>query len=355
MHFLLIRFSSMGDVVLQTATINWLKSLFGPQLRISFVTSSEFVSLLETHPGVDEVVGFNRRSHNSWPELVRRIQQLHQNHPIDLILDLHATLRSFRLRSRFFTIPALTVDKRRWERWLMTRIPSVRVKRLFAHRIFGMENQVQRIIEDFKDLLGDTQGVRRVRAYRQGPHEELTSLGPLLTYTGAAPLLGPYAVMAPSASFAPKRWPIKNFVELAQKLLEQTSMKLVILAGPEDDFCHAFHPLEGERLINLQGKTSLKESMSILSGAQFCVGNDSGMNHIAEAHGVPCLTIFGPTDPLFGFAPHGQASAYLSRELKCKPCSTTGSKPCHQQQHFCMEMISVEEVVVTLKKMGLVA
>src|SRR5690606_1224733 len=98
MHILLVRFSSMGDVVLQTATVNWLRSLLGKEARFTFVTSSEFVPLLESHPEVNHVIGFNRKGGESWKDLCKKIDEIDNKEPIDLILDLHATLRSFRLK-----------------------------------------------------------------------------------------------------------------------------------------------------------------------------------------------------------------------------------------------------------------
>lgn len=347
MHILMVRFSSMGDVVLQTATINWLHTLFEGEVRISFVTSEEFVSLLQDHPGVKQVIGFNRRG-ESWSDFKQKIKNVHKEDPIDLILDLHATLRSFRLRCSFWKIPALTVDKRRWERFLLTKIKSVGLRKLVDKKVFGLEPQVQRILKDFESIFGDHRSVRRTEEFRHGPHHELTSLTELPLYE----LPRPYVVIAPSASFFYKRWPVESFVELTQKLLEKTTLNFVLLAGPSDTFCDAFNVIKSERFYNLQGKTSLKESMSVLEQSILCVGNDSGMNHIAEAYGVPCVTLFGPTDPLFGFAPHGTSSTYLSKELWCKPCSTTGKKKCFRDRHYCMEMITVNEVVDAVLKVA---
>jgi ADP-heptose:LPS heptosyltransferase len=338
----------MGDVVLQTATVNWLRSLFGPALRLTFVTSSEFSSLLDSHPGINKVLTFNRRGDESWNQFIKKMKHSNEENPFDLILDLHGTLRSFRLKMSFWTTPALSIDKRRWERFALTKLKGVFLKQLIKTKLFGLENQVERIINDLESLFQDSRGVRRTKDSVQGAHDEMTSLSSLPDYS----MNGPYLVLAPSASFAPKRWPIQHFVELAKKLLENTSFKIVILAGPEDKFCDAFGSIESDRMFNLQGKTTLKESMSILSRALLCVGNDSGMNHIAEAYGVPCLTIFGPTDPRFGFAPHGSSSKYLSKELWCKPCSTTGSRPCSRERLFCMEEISVNEVFTTIQEMG---
>lgn len=330
----------MGDVVLQTATINWLRALLGPEAKLSFVTAQEFVSLVDTHPEVNHVIGFDRRKGEKWKNLVKKIDALDDKEPIDLILDLHATLRSFRLKLTYWNIPALTVDKRRWERFLLTKIKSVKLKRLFNRKMFGLETQVERILKDFESIFHDSRSKRRTEALRSGPHQELTSLAPLPVY----PIPGDYVVLAPSASFFYKRWPTDSFVELAKKLLEETSYHYVILAGPEDKFCDVFNEIKSDRLHNLQGKTSLKQSMSVLAHAKLCIGNDSGMNHIAEAYGVPCLTLFGPTDPKFGFAPHGSASRYISKEMFCKPCSTTGKTPCYRDKHYCMLEITVDEV-----------
>lgn len=340
MHILLIRFSSMGDVVLQTATINWLRSLLGKDATFSFVTAKEFSSLIENHPEVSHVISFDRRKGEKWKDLVKKIDELDRSEPIDLILDLHATMRSFRLKLSFWSIPSLTVDKRRWERFLLTKIKSVKLKRFFDRKIFGLEPQVERILKDFESLFLDLRAKRRTTDFRHGPHQELTSLGPLPAYS----LPTPYLVLAPSASFVPKRWPVLSFVELAKKILENTKLNVVVLAGPDDHFCEVFNEIKSERLFNLQGKTTLKESMSVLARADLCIGNDSGMNHIAEAYGVPCITIFGPTDERFGFAPHGSKSRALSKEMFCRPCSTTGKTPCYRDRLYCMEEISVEEV-----------
>lgn len=341
MHILLVRFSSMGDVVLQTATINWLRSLIGKSAKFTFVTSTEFVSLLDTHPEIYKVISFDRKKGEKWGDLIQKITDLDDKEPIDLILDLHATLRSFRLKVSLWNIPALTVDKRRWERFLLTKIKSVRLKRLFERKFFGLEPQVERIIKDFESIFFDYGGKRRAIDYRKGPNEELTSIAALPVY----PIPSPYIVLAPSASFLFKRWPVEYFISLAQELLKQRSEHVVVLAGPEDKFCEAFNVIQNPRFHNLQGKTSLKESMQILNHAKICIGNDSGMNHIAEASGVPCVTIFGPTDPKFGFAPHSNKSRFLSKEMFCKPCSTTGKTPCYRDQHYCMLEITPKEVL----------
>lgn len=160
MHILFVRFSSMGDVVLQTATINWLRALLGKEARFSFVTSQEFVSLVDSHPEVNHVIGFDRRKGEKWNDLLKKIDELDNKQPIDLILDLHATLRSFRLKLSYWNIPALTVDKRRWERFFLTKIKNVKLKKLIDTKIFGLEPQVERILKDFEGIFLDSKAKR---------------------------------------------------------------------------------------------------------------------------------------------------------------------------------------------------
>jgi ADP-heptose:LPS heptosyltransferase len=140
---------------------------------------------------------------------VAKLDKLNEEDPFDLILDLHATLRSFRLKCSFWTIPALTVDKRRWERFFLTSIKSKWLKRIFDHKIFGLTTQVERILKDFEWTFDDGRAISRTQEFRKGPHKELTSLEGLPEYN----LPKPYIVLAPSASFAPKRWPIERFLE----------------------------------------------------------------------------------------------------------------------------------------------
>jgi ADP-heptose:LPS heptosyltransferase len=355
-HLLLVRFSSMGDVVLQTATINWLKSLYGAHIKISFLTSKEFASLIEGYPYVDEVITFDRRK-EQWSDLKKKVSALHTKNKIDLIVDLHATTRSWRLRQSFWSIPALVVDKRRVERFLLTKIKWPFFKKIFSLPMFGMEQQVERIIYDWKDIFGEGDNISVVRRFL-GTDFGLKQIS-FLKKEKNSPHPKPYLVVAPAASFAPKRWPIERFVELVDKILNEESLNeydVVVLAGPSDNYCEALNTISNPRLFNLQGKTSLSESMSYLAHATLCVGNDSGMNHIAEAYGHPAITIFGPTDERFGFAPHGVYSEAISVPLWCRPCSTTGKKTCFRDKQYCMLEISAQRVLDSVKnsllKMG---
>ena len=127
-----------------------------------------------------------------------------------------------------------------------------------------------------------------------------------------------------------------------------------ILAGPDDTFCQEFDSLVEKypgKVFNLYGKTSLTESAAFTKEANICVGNDTGLLHVAESLGTPILMIYGPTSEFFGFRPHLKSSRYMSVPLWCKPCSTTGKRKCFRKEAYCLTGITPEKVHQELNQM----
>lgn len=338
LHFVIIRFSSLGDVVLQTSVITWLKQTYTRDLKITFVTSHEFKDLVTGHPDIQRVLTFDRRSGEKLSGLARKIRELHEKEPITLMLDLHSTTRSTLLRWMLPTLPRLVVDKRRIERFLLVRVPGW--KGWTRWKFLGLEVQVERTPRDWQGIL--------MAPFKRGTRP-LTEMPPVDRIHHKKP----YVVFAPVASFESKRWPMNYFVTLAQKFLNDERWKhydLVIVAGPTDKHCEALNVIQDPRMLNLQGKTKLKESIAWMQEARVVVGNDSGMNHIAEAANVPVITLFGPTHEGFGFAPHLSTSTALSVEMWCRPCSATGSRKCFRSEQFCMTDLKPEKVWQVLEQ-----
>src|SRR5690606_39183769 len=101
---------------------------------------------------------------------------------------------------------------------------------------------------------------------------------------------------------------------------------------------------------NLQGKTSLNESAAWIKNASLCIGNDTGLGHIAESFGVPSIVIFGPTVKEFGFGPHLRDSMVIEEDVFCRPCSTTGARACYRDKQYCMLDITPDKVFASLKE-----
>src|SRR3989304_6567858 len=101
--------------------------------------------------------------------------------------------------------------------------------------------------------------------------------------------------------------------------------------------------MEG-RVINLAGKTTLRELASLMERCDLVVTNDSGPLHMAGALGKPVVALFGPTVEEFGFTPLNNQSLVLSKDLPCRPCSLHGSNRCPLGHHHCMNTIQPDEV-----------
>lgn len=368
-HVLVIRFSSLGDIVLNSSILGHLKSKYGEKIHISFLTSKMFCPLYEGHPHIDCLYGFSRdKGIRGLLSLFSDVQKIHAERPINLFLDLHGTLRSLALRARFFFIPRIFVDKRTLERTLLTafkiNILSGQGKSVFKrhqepHR-YG-ELLLARTIEDFKGILnldGVVSGANGqlsscVQTFRDDPGFILSKWG--LSSADEKK----YIVFVPSASFPEKRWPLNSFVNLIKLILADSSfdqLKLVIVAGPGDDFCSVFNQFSEkypERFYNLQGKSNFAETAMIVKKALYCVGNDTGVPHIAESVGTPAIFILGPTGEEFGFYPHLKLSRTVMLRLWCRPCTTNGKGNCIRSERFCLNNITplmVHEEMRSLSK-----
>lgn len=339
-HVLCLRFSSLGDVLLQSSFLSMLKKEFGDSIYLTFMTAEEFAPVFEGHPHIDHILSFSRKE--GVLELFKVFSHYHRGRPVDFIFDLHNTLRANLLKWRFFFIPRLTVDKRTLSRKLITS--PFHLKGLLRG-----ENIMERTIRDWNFLWKKDYKREELSEFVHPENNEQQGISSLPLGEGLSLKKwglekGSYLVLIPSASYSTKRWPIDSFFSLAKRLLE--FMPVLVLGGPKDDFCQVFDSIKQKKhpLLNLQGKTSFKEASEIVGGAKLCIGNDTGLIHMAEAQGSPVFMLMGPTGEEFGFTPHLKNSHVFSRTLSCRPCSPTGKKKCGRKSLLCLEKITVEDV-----------
>ncbi len=150
-----------------------------------------------------------------------------------------------------------------------------------------------------------------------------------------------YAVIAPGVRWRTKRWPPEKFGELASLL----SFNTVVVGSKGDlDAAKKVVTLSKGKAVSLAGRTTLKELIEVIKGAQYFVSNDSGPMHIAAALGVPVFAIFGPTDHL-RTGPYGKGHTIIKEDISCAPCF---KRTCHDVK--CMEMLSVEKVYEAIEE-----
>ena len=151
-----------------------------------------------------------------------------------------------------------------------------------------------------------------------------------------------FIVLAPSAAYSLKRWPLKHWFQLIKL---NPAHQFVVLAGPHDDFTAELSTLPNVH--NFTGQTTLLESAAMIQEARAVISNDTGLLHFAEQLGRPSIALMGPAP--FGF-PSRPSTRILERDLWCRPCSKHGQGPCvNPNFQECLKDISPLEVSLTLR------
>ncbi len=161
-----------------------------------------------------------------------------------------------------------------------------------------------------------------------------------------------YILVAPGSKWATKRWTIEGFKEIIDYLLSKG--EIVALFGGTEDMDIAknilkFFP-ETENLLNLVGKTSLRESFSIVKHAKLLISNDSAPVHMAVAFNTPVVDIYGPTIKDFGFYPYRNGIVVEVENLYCRPCGLHGHNKCPEGHFKCMKDLKPNKVIEAIEK-----
>ncbi|OIO09999.1 MAG: hypothetical protein AUJ52_05475 [Elusimicrobia bacterium CG1_02_63_36] len=148
----------------------------------------------------------------------------------------------------------------------------------------------------------------------------------------------------PGSVWPTKRWFPARFAKLAARLRTQAGVRVMLIGGPGDAvLARTLAEQSGVDVLDWVGKTSLPELIAAARRWSLLVTNDSGPMHVAAAHGVPTLAIFGPTTRELGFFPYGEGHRVLEADLACRPCGLHGSKTCPEGHFLCMELIGVDD------------
>jgi heptosyltransferase-2 len=165
-------------------------------------------------------------------------------------------------------------------------------------------------------------------------------------------LVGIHAGCAEFKNMARKRWEKEKFVELGQRLVRECNARVLIFGGGNEEELKK-HVKEGigERAYLVSG-TTMKETASLIERCTVFVSNDSGVMHTSAALGVPCVTIFGPTNPKW-VHPYGVEHIVLRKGLPCSPCFYYSVKPlkCRFNDYRCITQLTVDEVYAAAAKL----
>lgn len=325
--FLIIRFSSIGDIIQCMGVLAGIRRRF-PDARIDWVARKDMASVLEMNPLVDHIWAFDRKS--GFKGLLRLAFRLRRE-KYDYIYDAHSNIRSAVLKCvlarPFGSLSRIVVrSKERFKRFLLFRLHINRFPKPFR----GMESFRKPLarwgITDFPD---------EPVAWKFPPE-----------YAGKFDSLfnGKTVTFLPSANWDMKRWPVGHWAALANLLKD---CRILVLAGPADTFCEEIRNAALDRVTNLAGTTSLLESCYLVSRSGVVVSADTGFLHAADLLGIPAVALMGPT--AFGY-PTGPSVKVLECPLSCRPCTKDGSGKCSQSVYRrCMVEITPEQVAAAVR------
>ncbi|MBI5874712.1 MAG: lipopolysaccharide heptosyltransferase II [Deltaproteobacteria bacterium] len=328
MKILIIKLSSIGDVVHTLPALYALRNAY-PSAKIDWLVEEDASNILIGHHLLNDVFTVKK---NGWFRDFKGTYNVAKNikaSDYDIVLDFQGLFKSgiwvflsggkrrigfdkSREMSYLFLnerLPAYDPDKHAVERYLdivkYLKIAAVDVK----FPIFISENEKKKV----SDLL---------RANAVGDGE-------------------PFIIVNYMARWKTKLWDIGKFAGLCNEIMDRFTCRVVIVGASYNDKNKEIAFLTNNRIIDLSGKTTLKELAHLMSFSSAVITVDSGPMHIAAAMGVPVIAIFGPTAP-WRTGPYGKIHSVVRKELPCSPCF---SRVCKGMDNACMKEIEVRDVL----------
>jgi heptosyltransferase-2 len=326
MRFLIIRLSSIGDIVLTTPVIRCIYKQV-PGARIHYLVKRSFASIVESNPYIHKV-------HYWHDDIADTIKELVAEN-FDTIIDLHHNLRTLKIKS---ALPAksFSFHKLNVEKWLMTtfkwnRLPDIHITDRYLDTVssFGITN----------DGAGLDYFIPEKDHVVPGNISDILNRG--------------YVCMIIGAAHHTKKLPLHKMAAL----LEGINHPVVLLGGPEDR--ETGELLSGDNrsgVFNVCGKCNLNQSASILQQGKMVITHDTGLMHIAAALRKPMVSVWGNTIPAFGMyafygsRPVGDYRAEV-QGLCCRPCSKIGYKECPRKHFKCMEGQDIRAIISRVNEM----
>ncbi len=340
-NILVVRFSSLGDVLLTTPVIRGLRQRY-PSSRIDVLVKREYADALRFNPHLSGLIEFEDGETGGLAALAKELRR----RKYDLIVDLHNSLRSNLLRLKLWRPRRLVFHKHVFRRYML-----VRWKRNLYKDIVSVADRYRQAVAGL-GIPDDGRGLElqlppetatAVRTRMERLHIERSNL-----------VIG----IAPTARHATKTWPADRFVACGAAFSTEPGARILVLGGKNDveycgDIAHLINTAAGSRIAeNMSGETTLLETAGIMDYCDVVLCNDSGLMHLAAARGRPVVAVFGSTVREFGFAPYRIPHAVVERAgLSCRPCSHIGRAVCPMEHFRCMLDISADEVIAQVRNL----
>ena len=310
---LIVRLSSLGDILLTTPLIRSLKNT-NPKLEIHFLLREEYQDVLINNPYISKLITITREDSSS------RTKDILQQNKYDFVIDLQNNLRSRHLTNGL-KCPKVRFKKLSWQKFLLVKFKINELSE--APPIPGRYASV------IDDLKLDDEGLDLFTDKK--PSESLAELTNLIGF-------------CPGSKHYTKMWPKEYYIELGKKIIDN-GFNLVLFGGKDDkDICNEI-ATNVTKCINLCNDNDILQTATDMKLCKAIICNDSGLMHAACAVKVPVMAIFGSTVKEFGFTPYRSKNLILeNKSLTCRPCSHIGKSSCPKGHFKCMKEITPQLV-----------
>ncbi|MGF1638213.1 MAG: glycosyltransferase family 9 protein [Cyclobacteriaceae bacterium] len=325
---LIIRFSSIGDIVLTSPVPRCIKTQ-KPDIQVHYATKQAFATMLKDNPYIDKV-------HVLGDSLSDLIEEL-KAEKFDFVIDLHHNLRTLMIKKRL-QVPSSSFNKLNTQKWLLVNLKVNKLPNLHI---------VDRYLKTLEPLGVKNDGLGLDYFIPAADEVERDWL--------PEEFRGEFVVFVIGAKFATKRLPLKRMIELCDRI----NKPIVLIGGKEDiengqaiekffqkneatsDFEPLLNKLNKKALVfNACGKFNLNQSASIVRNATHVFSHDTGFMHIASAFRKPIYSIWGNTIPAFGMYPYKtKFTVFENNKIGCRPCSKIGFDKCPKGHFKCMNDI----------------
>ncbi|MGD1041944.1 MAG: glycosyltransferase family 9 protein [Sedimentisphaerales bacterium] len=330
-RILIIKPSALGDIVLALPALSAMRRNF-PQARISWLIRPEYAPLLEGNQNLTEIIPFDRKLYGrSWyapralGRFLRFIGGLRRG-GFDTVVDLQGLFRTAGLGW-------LSGAKRRFGMANAREFGPL----FYTHKVEQTEDCVH-LVDYFLKIVGQMGATDlKVEFVLPRVKEAVDSIERILAQNNVP--IEKYVVFVPGSAHKDKCWPRGRFAELAERIAERFGLAIVACGSAgEVNIVKEMKTLSRTPIVDLAGKTTLKELVELLREARLVVSNDTGPGHIAAALGTPMVMMFGWSNPA-RIMPYGRPECMAAREPYGRGTGIKSKDP-----RYSISEITVDEV-----------
>ncbi len=320
--FLIIRFSSIGDIVLTTPVMRNLKKQV-ENAEIHYLTKNQYSNIVSNNSYVDKVHVLQ----HSFKETIRVLK----NERFDYVIDLHNNIRSARVKLHLKML-SFSFKKLNYQKWLLVK---TKINKLPEIHI------VDRYMDTVRFFISEMDSNGLDYFIPEDDEIDIQTL-PASFHKG-------FVAWVIGARHNTKKFPKLKITEIA----DQINYPVIILGGPDDynDGRYIEDNAEGN-VLNTCGKYNLNQSASLIRQSDVVVTNDTGLMHIAAAFNKSIISFWGNTVPSFGmypYIPEEHSIMIENKNLTCRPCSKIGFQKCPRKHFKCMNDLNNMEIIKSIR------